>query len=103
LLNLSTRPSLCLQSRGTNDSKAAYKEGFMCARGLGLQCISNYIFAKKLGGPWPGLALTELYLSFLYNLTKPECRVILNNGSINKGFLFSCPQVVSCTHFSPAA
>jgi hypothetical protein len=84
LLNLSTRPSLCLQSRGTNDSKAAYKEGFMSARGLGLRCISNYIFAKMLGRPWAGWALTELCLYFLYTLTKPECRVILNKGSINK-------------------
>jgi hypothetical protein len=24
-------------------------------------------------------------------------------GNTNKGFLFSCPQVVSCTQFSPAA
>jgi hypothetical protein len=30
------------------------------------------------------MALTELCLSFLYTLTKPECRVILNKGSINK-------------------
>jgi hypothetical protein len=33
----------------------------LCARGLGLGCIRvNYVFAKNLGGPWPGSAPIEL-------------------------------------------